>query len=438
MIDDSDRQATADAIAELATHHQFQSRRDELADVAAAIRDPDHGHAWGGLDLVAYFSSTDDPNSTRTSWLDVVRLPLILVPILVTWFGLWDAARAHAEMRANGLEEASRPFLPLWQDGFNGYSYLTLQKVAVIDVLAISLVIVLTIIATNRERIADRADAARTANELEMAACLRRGQRALRSAEVATPADLQREFTKAVSSLARLDSAALAAERIVDGFSRLETCIAQVEANTQSFAIAATETRAVMTDFAAEVSVQLQETNRALTSHIQGLEQGIESVNLSASGLVAATNGISSSISSGLVDLNATAAGLATMADGLRASVQDLVTEDSASRQALADRIRLIQAASKAAADSEASLTAGAKQVAALADAVSRAASNLAAGSDNLDSRLSGTISDFERFLVAQLEATEQLKLMASSAGVTAKVLQEELAPLLRQRRTGL
>lgn len=67
MIDGADRQATADAIAELAKHHQFRSRRDELADVADAISGPEHGHSWGGVDLVAYFASPDDPNSTRTS-----------------------------------------------------------------------------------------------------------------------------------------------------------------------------------------------------------------------------------------------------------------------------------------------------------------------------------------------------------------------------------
>ena len=100
------------------------NRLTQLADgLASEDRDP-----WVALDLVAAVdidailerAMNRDTKPHRTSVLERIRNVLVLVPIFVTWAGLSWAATSYATAIGVEASLAERPFLLLWEQGFDG------------------------------------------------------------------------------------------------------------------------------------------------------------------------------------------------------------------------------------------------------------------------------------------------------------------------------
>ena len=132
------------------------SRIELLAD---AIDSPSENDGWAGADardavgLDSIIDRLHDRHSRPhlVSQLERVRNLLVLVPILVTWLGLMYAASAYSAAVSSDPSLYDRPFLLLWEQGFNGYrgpfaflGNLTLSMVAAIDVTVIALILGLT------------------------------------------------------------------------------------------------------------------------------------------------------------------------------------------------------------------------------------------------------------------------------------------------------
>lgn len=98
---------------------------------------------------------------------DKIRNVLVLVPILLTWAALAEAALAYNRFINANPEEAGTPFLLLWQRGFGGESSIlspTFSTVAIIDAVVIVVMILLTFYThgrreTQEDRITDTASA---------------------------------------------------------------------------------------------------------------------------------------------------------------------------------------------------------------------------------------------------------------------------------------
>lgn len=83
----------------------------------------------------------------RIEVADKIRNVLVLVPILLTWAALAEAARAYDRFLEQYPEEAGTPFLLLWQRGFGGEASWfspTFSTVAIIDAVVIAAMIILT------------------------------------------------------------------------------------------------------------------------------------------------------------------------------------------------------------------------------------------------------------------------------------------------------
>ncbi len=75
-------------------------------------------------------------------WIHVIHYArnfLSLAPLIVTWFGLFDAVSAYQNDLASNPLDNIIPFLQLWQSGFHGYSRFPFSAIAITDVVLLSL-----------------------------------------------------------------------------------------------------------------------------------------------------------------------------------------------------------------------------------------------------------------------------------------------------------
>lgn len=131
----------------------------------------------------------------RIEVADKVRNVLVLVPILLTWAALAEAARAYDRFLAANPEEEGTPFLLLWQRGFGGEASFfspTFATVAIIDAVVIAAMIILTFYTHGRREeqediIADTASEFQTEfdNVMAEAGVILAADRANRPAQIA-------------------------------------------------------------------------------------------------------------------------------------------------------------------------------------------------------------------------------------------------------------
>ncbi len=125
---------------------------------------------------------------------DKIRNVLVLVPILLTWAALAEAALAYNRYINANPDEAGTPFLLLWQRGFGGEASVlspTFSTVAIIDAVVIVVMILLTFYThgrreTQEDRITDTASAfqAEFDNVLAEATVILAGDRSDRPAQL--------------------------------------------------------------------------------------------------------------------------------------------------------------------------------------------------------------------------------------------------------------
>jgi hypothetical protein len=78
---------------------------------------------------------------------DKIRNVLVLVPILLTWAALAEAARAYNRYLSANPDQQGTPFLLLWQRGFGGEAGIlspTFSTVAIFDAVIIAIIVALT------------------------------------------------------------------------------------------------------------------------------------------------------------------------------------------------------------------------------------------------------------------------------------------------------
>ena len=120
-----------------------------LKDLANVL-DTDDAHHWSRMNLVAMFpaEAVADPEgmvlANRASKVEWLRNVLILAPLLITWVGIAFATARYGELLEESPEMARRPFIQLWQQGFQNGS-TRFSTIGFLDVAAIVVVIVLSV-----------------------------------------------------------------------------------------------------------------------------------------------------------------------------------------------------------------------------------------------------------------------------------------------------
>ena len=214
---------------ELAESPALENRRDSLLELAGAL-DSDKAHLWAKVDLFAAFGEDSvsvpkaDSRDRQIVWFEWARNLLVLVPLVITWLGVWLASREYGELtRAAGEDErlreiSTRPFIALWEQGFQvpgfeGGTWFSLTKVALLDMTAIALVIVVSFIVgalrVSREVGIER-QYQETWNDLREA--LTEASYHLAASAFDTPAKVTEELGRATEKLASITDHVIATE----------------------------------------------------------------------------------------------------------------------------------------------------------------------------------------------------------------------------------
>lgn len=155
-----DRQATAEALQRLADEATARepSLGTVLARLAGAVREGRTTEAaayTGAVDPRGLAELLAGKHSRLWAVLEVIRNVLVFAPIAVTWFGLSIAATAYAELLTARPDLVSRPFLLLWQEGFDGRLPLNFSTLAITDASLIGVLIVLSLALHIRSEVRD-------------------------------------------------------------------------------------------------------------------------------------------------------------------------------------------------------------------------------------------------------------------------------------------
>ncbi|WP_328970146.1 methyl-accepting chemotaxis protein [Streptomyces sp. NBC_00239] len=242
--------ATAPEVAQqlrnLAGRPGLGSRRDELTSLADALQGLGGGDIdpWTDLDLLQAYARPESlsaldaapPEAAWWSRLETFIGALVFVPLLVTWLGLTRATSAYEALVGADPKAAARPFLQLWQSGFEGRltGAFTFGHVALFASLTILLLLVLvTVHGVRRAKNERRADEVqRIADGLlaELVPVLTRAQLLLNERRLSSPQRFAAELAGAAVTLGKLGDKALKVHTRLDAAaSAVETAVQSAE-----------------------------------------------------------------------------------------------------------------------------------------------------------------------------------------------------------------
>ncbi|HZG04308.1 MAG TPA: methyl-accepting chemotaxis protein [Streptomyces sp.] len=281
----ADRQKVAAQITHLADEPGLASRRDELRALAKALLGTGDGDVepWTELDLVQAFARPESvhhaartrPEPAFFTWLEAGIGALVFVPLLLTWFGLTKASSAYEALAGADPKQAARPFLQLWQTGFEGHltGWFTFGHVAGTATLSILLLLVLAAVHGARRAHADRAEEAarRNADDLlaRLVPVLTRAQLLLNEERLGSPGRFAAELTKAAATLNRLvtkaakvqQSLETAAEQVGEAVGGAERRLAGVDSAVRPLEEAAVRIETAVRDGDASLTRTLGEVH---------------------------------------------------------------------------------------------------------------------------------------------------------------------------------
>lgn len=198
----------------LAGHPALACRADQLTELADAVDDPGKAELWCEVDLFAAFPPDDTVQvivQSTPAWQKIVKViyymqaVLVFFPITITWLGLKKATTAYGEtLAAAGVEAARRPFLEMWQQGFDGKlaGLWKFDNVAVMTLSTIGFLIAVTLVERYMHRWEDeRASEQEEELRPRLLAALTRATLHLGQVKLASPARFQAELTKSASEL---------------------------------------------------------------------------------------------------------------------------------------------------------------------------------------------------------------------------------------------
>lgn len=138
---------------------EIDSRSTErLRDLASSLSTEEGRLRWADVDLrrafnseyLAHFYAVRREGGyapTSVAVADRIRNVLVLLPIALTWFALFESTRAYRTYIDEHPDEISQPFLLLWQRGFDGqggFFATSFSTLAIIDAMIIGVIIALT------------------------------------------------------------------------------------------------------------------------------------------------------------------------------------------------------------------------------------------------------------------------------------------------------
>ncbi|MCX4990473.1 MULTISPECIES: methyl-accepting chemotaxis protein [unclassified Streptomyces] len=282
-----DRHVIAQSIEDLAERPALGNRKEELAALAAALRDQDVTalDPWSELDLLAAYArpeslgATGDRDGEHQVWsyAEAVLGALVFVPLMLTWYGLTRASSAYGALTGADPKAASRPFLQLWQSGFEGHltGAFTFGHVAMSATVAIVVLFTLVLVhGVRRSAVARREEDAERGSGQLMAALvpvLTRAQLVLNQQRSGSPQRFAAELTGAAATLKGLgdkavrvhEDLAAAASAVGEAVESAERRLAGVDTSVKPLEAAVGRVEAAVSDGGARVGKALEDVRDA-------------------------------------------------------------------------------------------------------------------------------------------------------------------------------
>jgi hypothetical protein len=164
----SERQRVAQEVTDLANEVRPHDAAiavvlERLAD-AVKLGRPDEARGYAAaIDARSTAQAVTAQQSQIWGFLEVARNVLVFAPIALTWYGLSTATDAYARLLGQQPDLGNKPFLLLWEQGFNGVgNSIVFSTLAGIDASLIGILIVLTLAIHFRAEIRDTRTRAET------------------------------------------------------------------------------------------------------------------------------------------------------------------------------------------------------------------------------------------------------------------------------------
>lgn len=249
----SNRQQVGDAVRKLALRPALTARRAELkalGDALASGKDEDL-EPWTEIDLHRTFVRRESVHKHTPAeppywkWLEAALGGLVFVPLLFTWYGLTQASTAYESLTEEDRKHAARPFLQLWQTGFEGHlsGWFTFGHVAGAASFAILLLLGCAVLHGARrastERAEETAERERDGVLADMVPVLTWAQLRLNEHRMGTPARFAADLNKGASALNRLTNKSVSAQEGLDkAAEQVSTALGSVQGLVSSVAAA--------------------------------------------------------------------------------------------------------------------------------------------------------------------------------------------------------
>jgi hypothetical protein len=144
---------------------------ERLTDLASSLETDESRLRWADVDMRQAFNTEQIAHAYAVKReggyvpaivdrVDRLRNVLILLPILLTWFALFEASRNYAQYIEANPDEVGSPFLLLWEQNFAGTAPWwspTFSMLAITDAAIIAFIIVLTFYSHGRREAREEA-----------------------------------------------------------------------------------------------------------------------------------------------------------------------------------------------------------------------------------------------------------------------------------------
>ncbi|RZD87489.1 hypothetical protein [Streptomyces albidoflavus] len=308
------------SLKKLAAEPALATRQAELEHLAEAVSDQDGNRLdrWAEVDLLHTFvrpesvaATTRSPEEHRGwAWLEAGLGAFVFLPLVLSWYGLTQASRAYQELVAERPAAAARPFLQLWQTGFEGHlsGVHTFGSVALGATAVIVVLLALALVHGARGAAVDRREerGRRATEEVlgRLTVTLSRTQLYLGEHRRTSPLRFAAELTESAATLRRLGQDAVrvqtelgtAAASVETAVRGAETALSAVDTSVRPLERAAGQIEKAVRESGDGIGGALGEVRGGQKELHEGIGAAAERVEDSAGALAAAQQSFTTGI----------------------------------------------------------------------------------------------------------------------------------------------
>ncbi|MCA9860864.1 MAG: hypothetical protein KC438_14140, partial [Thermomicrobiales bacterium] len=260
---------------------------ERLSDLASSLETDETRLRWADVEMRQAFNTQQIAHAYAVKHeggyvpaivdrIDRLRNVMILLPILLTWFALFEASRNYAKFIEANPEEVRKPFLLLWEENFGGTAPFwspSFSILALTDAAIIAFIIFLTFYSHGRREAREEAiDKSAVAFQTELDNALAEATVALAPDRAGRPAMLARSVHRLAdrfdnSSQELLTRLKAEHDRLASIANRREREIADFGVFASGMRAGAEETHRVLLEMK-QLSTGLQEALEDLASEV--------------------------------------------------------------------------------------------------------------------------------------------------------------------------